>query len=74
MDEIVTRILCLPTSINGYTIRDRNGDYNVYINSRLSFERQLMTYQHELKHVLNGDFNKSGSADLIEIHAHMNPN
>lgn len=73
MDEIVTRIIGLPTSINGYTIRDRNGDYNVYINSNISFEHQLLTYQHEINHILNGDFTKSGSADLIEIHAHMNP-
>ena len=71
MDEVYTSIVDLPTSIGGYTIRDKNGDYNIVINARLSFERQARTYKHELNHILNGDFYKAEASGLIEIHAHQ---
>lgn len=70
MEEIIQRNIDLPTTIRGYTIRDHNGDYNIYINARMTTERQIEAYRHELKHIRNGDFNRTGSVDLIEIHAH----
>lgn len=71
MDEIYTRLFNLPTTIRGYTVRDKNGDYNICINARISHEDQLEAYEHELKHIKLGDFQRSASADLIEIYAHM---
>lgn len=70
MEEIIKRNINLPTTIRGYTIRDHNGDYNIYINARMTTERQMETYMHELRHIREGDFSRSGSVDLIEIHAH----
>ena len=70
MDEIYTSVVDLPTSIGGYTIRDNNGDYNIILNARLSYERQARAYRHEMKHIVNGDFFKSETTDLIEIRAH----
>lgn len=70
MEDIITRLASLPPGISGLTVRDRNGDYNIYINARLNRETQLQTYEHELHHIRTGDFDRPGSADLIEIHAH----
>ena len=71
MENISIRLINLPTTIHGYTVRDRNGDYNIYINARINQEARLETYEHEMKHINNGDFYRKGSVDLIEIYAHM---
>lgn len=70
MDDVITRFIDLPTTIGGYTLRNQDGDYNIVINSRMSREKQLETYRHELDHIQNGDFHSTKTADLIEIHAH----
>lgn len=70
MEEIITRLANLPVTVYGYTIRDKDGDYNMYINARMTSEKRVETYKHELEHIRRGDFYRSGSADLIEIHAH----
>lgn len=66
MNDIVLRFVNLPVSIGGYTILDSDGDYNIFINSRMSFEKQLKTYKHELTHIDNGDFYRKETADVIE--------
>lgn len=70
MDEVITRLFNLPTTIRGYTVRDKNGDYNICINARISHEDQLEAYEHELRHIQRGDFQTSTPVDLIEIYAH----
>ena len=70
MDEIYTKMISLPTTIRGYTVRDNNGDYNIFINARISREAMLEAYRHELKHINRADFQNRTPADLIEIYAH----
>ena len=58
-----------PLPIGGFTIV--TGDYfTIALNRNLSFERNMQTYNHELKHISNGDFDKKTSVGLIEIIAH----
>ena len=70
MEEIITRFIDMPTGTYGFVIEDPDGDFNVYINARMTSEKRVETYKHELEHIRRGDFYRSGSADLIEIHAH----
>lgn len=70
MEDIITRLVDLPASVPGMTVRDRSGDYNIYLNARLDREALMRAYRHELRHIRAGDFDRRGSADLIEIHAH----
>lgn len=56
MEETIVRLKDLPCGINGMTILDSNGDYNVYINARLSVDDQKKAYQHELRHIARDDF------------------
>lgn len=59
----------LPLTIVGFTIV--TDDYfTSALNRNLSFERNMQTYNHELKHISNGDFDKKTSVGLIEIMAH----
>lgn len=70
MDEIITRLLDLPDTIHGFTVRDASGDFNIYLNSKLSNDQQLEAYQHEVSHIQNGDFGSNRPVGLIEIYAH----
>lgn len=70
MNDIFEKLVNLPTTITAYTILDRAGDFTVFINSKMTRERQEEACQHELEHIRNGDFDRTGSADLIEIYAH----
>ena len=61
----------LPTTIKGYTVPSRDGQfYTIVINSKMDRQTQESTYDHECRHILNGDFEKKLSADIIEFFAH----
>lgn len=51
MYDIYIRTLKLPYKVNGVTTIDKDGNYNVYINSRLSYTAQRKTAKHEIKHI-----------------------
>lgn len=59
----------LPTSIKGYTVKNIDDTYTILLNSRLTYEQNVKSYKHELKHINNNDFDKD-NVDLIEIDAH----
>lgn len=56
MDAIIIRLIDMPPSVHGVTIKDAEGDYNIYINARLNEEARVETYRHEMQHVLLGHF------------------
>lgn len=56
MDNVIIRIIDLPYGVGGLTVKDSEGDYNVYLNARYSFDRRVTFFRHELEHIKNGDF------------------
>ena len=56
MDETYIRIIDLPSTVHGVTVRDEDGNYNIYINSSLSADARQRAIEHELKHINRGDF------------------
>lgn len=58
MDKIILRYIDLPCTVKGLTVQDEEGDYNVYINAKLSYETNQQTLQHEMQHIVNNDFNQ----------------
>lgn len=62
---IIERFVELPYAVKGFTIRDENEDYNIYINLRhLSQQKEIL--KHELSHINNGDFDRPVDAAVIE--------
>lgn len=53
MDAIIVRIIDLPYTVKGMTVKDANGDYNVYLNGRLSSEIRANAFRHEIIHIKN---------------------
>lgn len=56
MDCIIVRLIDLPETVHGVTRRDAEGDYNVYINARLSADGRVAAYRHEMEHIRLGHF------------------
>lgn len=56
MGEVFIRGLKLPLTIEGATVLDADGNYNVYINTSLSYETQKRAVKHELTHIKKEHF------------------
>lgn len=70
MDDVFVLLSDMPTTIKSFVVANSDMSFTIMINARLCHEQQLMAYEHELKHITNGDYDKKCSADLIELAAH----
>lgn len=50
-------------------VKNSDDSYTIFINSRLTYERQLEAYYHALQHIRENDFEKD-TADKIEFNTH----
>lgn len=72
MEEVILRYINLPYSVRGYVQEDPNGDFNIYVNSRLSYEMQQATIKHELNHIEQDHFyNDIKEIETIEAEANL---
>ena len=55
MDCLIVRLIDLPYSVHDVTVKDENGDYNMFINARLSADGRA-AYKHEVYHIQHGHF------------------
>ena len=69
MDDIKVIYLDMPTTIRSYVI-SRNDFFTIVLNSKLSCEQNAVSYEHELNHIKNGDYEKKCSVNMIEFMAH----
>lgn len=56
MDNYIVRLIPLPHHVQGFTIPDENGDYNIYLNDRLYGDELNAAYDHEVEHIEKGHF------------------
>ena len=63
MDDIFVYIIDLPDQINEMVTPCCDG-YTVYINAKLSHQERVRAYQHAVKHIEHGDFDRE---DVQEI-------
>lgn len=59
-------MLDLPVSVHGFTIMTDFDEYDIYINTRLSIDMQIQTYDHEIEHINNRDFDMMYDIDELE--------
>ena len=57
--EIRTILLDLPVSVHGFCFHDDNGEAFVVLNARLTREQNRKTWEHERKHIADGDMYES---------------
>lgn len=68
MDDIYVYIVRLPYGIKE-AVTPCFGGYTIYISEDLSMQGRHRAYQHALKHIRNGDFDKI-NVQAIEAEAH----
>lgn len=68
MDDIYVYVVHLPYGIKE-AVSPCFGGYTVYISEDLSMQGRHRAYQHALKHIRNGDFEKL-NVQQIESEAH----
>lgn len=51
MKTVLVRYINLPGTVNAVTVVDENGDFNVYINERLSYYEKFRALKHEVYHI-----------------------
>ena len=66
---IIVRYIPLPHTIYGVTLPDYNGDFNVYINSKLPDQKQKEAVEHEIKHIELDHFYSDEPVRLNELEA-----
>ena len=70
MYDIQIRILDFPTTKVTETVtQNADGSYTIFLNSRMTQERQLESYLHAMRHITNNDFEKTDVQE-IESEAH----
>lgn len=60
------RYVDFPCRVNGITVMDKDGFFNIYINSRLDYCQQQKAIQHEFTHIARGDFFRADELEKIE--------
>jgi hypothetical protein len=68
--DIQIRLLDFPTNKVTETVtQNADGSYTIFLNSKLTQERQLESYLHAMRHITNNDFEKTDVQE-IESEAH----
>lgn len=62
-------LIDMPTRVKGQTVKNEDGSYSVFLNARMASNQIEKTYQHEIEHIENGDFEKE-QVQRIESYAH----
>ncbi|MCL2474914.1 MAG: hypothetical protein FWF37_02110 [Chloroflexi bacterium] len=69
MEELIVRFKELEYGAAALTIRDKNGDYNVYLDPRVSASTRKAAYDHEIRHIQQGHFDSLKSIRQKELEA-----
>ena len=56
MTDTHVRLIPLPLKVEGVTLPNDDGSFDIYINSRLSPARQQETLAHEMRHIRHEHF------------------
>ena len=64
--EIIQVFLVDLGPAKGMTIKNDDGSYTILINAALSAQMQCETYDHEMEHINNGDYDQIYDVSTLE--------
>lgn len=67
MNDIFVRVIDLPATVPAVCALDSDGNYNIYINARLSYAQAREAWRHELQHIKRGHFFSQAPAWFCEL-------
>ena len=56
--DINTQLIDMDVLVSEQISKNSDGSYTIFINARLSHERQIEAYAHALRHIQENDFEK----------------
>lgn len=59
----------MPYRVDGVTIPNDDGSFDIYVNANHSFARQQIEIEHELRHIRNDHFYAEESVGALEADA-----
>jgi hypothetical protein len=63
-----THVISMPHNIHGFSRPNLDGSFSIYLNTNDCCEQQRQTYDHEIAHIENGDYDNLGIiVDLLEV-------
>lgn len=71
MDYIGVQFLMLPARIPGFTVKNADDSYTVFLNLGLSDAMQRAAYMHEREHIDNRDYDHIYDVNYLETIRHM---
>lgn len=71
MDYINIQFLMLPAKMDGFTIKNPDGGYTIFINVGLSDAGQKAAYRHEMSHIDNQDYDHIHDVNFLEKIRHL---
>ena len=69
-NDIIVKLIDFPTTAKEAVTENEDGTYTVFINAKLTREKQLEAYMHALGHIMGSDFEKD-NVDQVELMAHQ---
>lgn len=70
MNEVYVYLIDMPCKAHEVVTPCSDGDYTIYINSRLSHAGRVKAYNHAMRHIEGNDFESEESVGVIEARAH----
>lgn len=67
--DVNIQLINFPNPGKEMVVPNDDGSFTILINSRISHEEQLKAYQHAMRHIKSGDFQKDDT-QKIEAQAH----
>ena len=64
------RLVDMPVTVKALVHLNEDDTYTVLLNSRLSYEQNVSSYQHEMQHIEHDDLYSIEDADAIERKRH----
>ncbi len=64
-----TILINMPVQIKGYTIKNEDDSYSIFLNARMASNQIEKTFEHEIEHIKNEDFEKE-QVQRIEAYTH----
>lgn len=71
VEYVAVHLVDLPHGVRGFTKKNKDGSYTVMINARLCSEMQIAAYDHEMRHIENGDYDHQIDVGVTEIERHV---
>ena len=69
MEDINVQLMDMDTMIPEHLVKNDDDTYTIFLNARLSKDRQLKSYFHALQHIKENDFEEV-NFQKIELEAH----